>query len=385
MTRLNIDDFINALSTCDPLAISSPPAHSTFNLHVSAPSKRKPSLKELRQQRDILEDKVKRRLCGLKPSGVIEGSRADVVRRITFESELLSRDNLKLRHELSMYRHSFALADQAFTNGKARTYCQLVPQTILEASQHYPWVEAGWRVHFPNGEPSFYFYPFSNQEVNEAVKYWESISLTNSITERIGSVLGWKVFGASLAPSQFGDSFLAHRKFTTRVNCSIQEADTKLKTFDINARPLVVIPPNWHDSKRRTVTTQVLQQCEIDAFVMVTNIPGDVHFRYFHIDLRQAETNENGKRVIRYGGILCDTRANARHRSVEQPLEPVNWANQGGVRLEFTEVDEKTIDVVYHRWSRCENEDQAEQLFIQWAQIASRWAQVFHSPMLLAC
>eukprot|EP00644_Phytophthora_capsici_P009017 jgi/Phyca11/101813/e_gw1.6.553.1 len=347
MAQLNLVDFIDAISTCDPLAISSPSVHSEPNLHLSASSKKKPSLKELRQQRDILEGKVQCRLSGLKLSGLIDGSRADVVRRLVFESELLSQDNLKLRHEILKYHHSFALTDQAFTSGRTETYCHLVPQTILEASQHYPWVEAGWRVHFPNGEPSFYFYPFSNEEVNETVKYWDSISSTNSVTERIGSILGWKVYGAPLAPSQFGDSFLARRKFTTRVNCSIEEADTMLKTFDINSRPLVVIPPNWHDSKRRNATTQVLQQCEIDAFVMITNVRDDVHFRYLHIDLRQADTNENGKRVVRYGGIVCDTRANLRHRSVEEPLEPVEWASEGGVRLEFTEVDEKTIDVVY--------------------------------------
>ncbi|KAG3232487.1 hypothetical protein PI124_g22430 [Phytophthora idaei] len=78
--------------------------------------------------------------------------------------------------------------------------------------------------------------------------------------------------------------------------------------------------------------------------------------------------------------LTGDTEANAQAR---ESAPDVQWVHESGYCIRFTEVNETTIDVTYDRWSQCENEDHAQNLFVVWAQAVSRWSQRVTSSTLI--
>ncbi|KAG6958604.1 hypothetical protein JG688_00010438 [Phytophthora aleatoria] len=150
-----------------------------------------------------------------------------------------------------------------------------------------------------------------------------------------------------------------------------------VSSSDVNSWPLLVTPKGW---TRGEHVTQVLQQLDLNSHVLVTNISGQVHLRYLHLDLRWPRTDENGTQEVLYVAVTGDTEANAQAR---ESAPDVQWVHESGYCIRFTEVNETTIDVTYDRWSQCENEDHAQNLFVVWAQAVSRWSQRVTSSTLI--
>lgn len=105
------------------------------------------------------------------------------------------------------------------------------------------------------------------------------------------------------------------------------------------------MPPNWSQHQRSSVSIQVLQSFAIDAHVMVCNVPGPIHTRYFQLARRQLKLEANGKRSLTVAIVLADSEVNERSRTAEESQPDVNWIDGGGAYMKFTEEDETTIDV----------------------------------------
>ncbi|GMF16675.1 unnamed protein product [Phytophthora lilii] len=112
-----------------------------------------------------------------------------------------------------------------------------------------------------------------------------------------------------------------------------------------------VIPSSDHDPNSLTVyaatnvSIQVLHSFDMDSHVMVCNIPGQVHNRYFQLGCRRVHVAEDGKRSFSSRIALTDSKANARSRAAEGQQPNVKWAGKGGAHMKFTEVDTTTVQV----------------------------------------
>ncbi|POM76482.1 LOW QUALITY PROTEIN: Hypothetical protein PHPALM_6267 [Phytophthora palmivora] len=137
-----------------------------------------------------------------------------------------------------------------------------------------------------------------------------------------------------------------------------------------------------HSGQYGSVSTQVLQQFDVNSHVMVTDIRGQVNVRYLHLDVRWSKIEKNGKRGVSYIAAIADTKANASSRAAESDAN-VQWVHQSGYCIKFTEVNETTIDVAYDRCSQCESEAHAQLLFVDWAQVVCRWSQRMTSSKLI--
>ncbi|ETK86400.1 hypothetical protein L915_08964, partial [Phytophthora nicotianae] len=101
----------------------------------------------------------------------------------------------------------------------------------------------------------------------------------------VGKIFGWNVHPAPLTRNAETGSLVAHVRLTTRVKCSLKDADAMVSSSDVNSWPLVATPAVWTKGEH---VTQVLQQLDMNSLVLVTNIPGKVHFRYLHLVWRRA-------------------------------------------------------------------------------------------------
>ncbi|ETO75183.1 hypothetical protein F444_09188, partial [Phytophthora nicotianae P1976] len=233
-------------------------------------------------------------------------------------------------------------------------------------------------VNFLNEEPSFIFYPFTREDFDSGIEATLALRDINPLIT--GSIFGWNVHHAPLARNAKTGSLVARVTLTTRIRCSLEAANVTLSSSDVNSWPLLITPTGWLREEETSVSTHVLQQLDLNSHLLVTNIPGKVHFRYLHLVRRRARRDETNKREIVYVAVIGDTEANVQAREARPDVRCVR---ESGYCIRFTEVNKTTLDVTYDRSSQCESEKHAQELFVDWAEVACRWLQRITSSKLV--
>ncbi|KAG6617403.1 CCR4-NOT transcription complex subunit 1 [Phytophthora cinnamomi] len=357
---------------------------------------KKGELLQMRLERQLLEQQIKGQLAALNRSSVvqdnptsIERELGDAVHRLILESDTLRTENTELHEKLQQHEHFQSLVNDSALDASmgSEHECNSNGETIDEASKKLrrrPTLvssEDGWRVRYPNGEPSFYFHPFTLSEYQDAVA-----SCTDQVDQIIpltGRLFGWSVHRAPLTRNTGEESFHGRMKLTARVACSLDKADAMIEAENLNSWPLVFVPLNWSPAQRSKVSTQVLQSFDANSHVMVHSIPGRVHTRYFTLVRRRTGVDLNGKRW--FGSMLAikDSQANAKSQAAEEPQPNVKWISQGGICTKFSEVDETTIDVTCENWGQFDCELHAQQVFTHWIEFVCGWSRVMVQSKLL--
>ncbi|OWY92360.1 hypothetical protein PHMEG_00038674, partial [Phytophthora megakarya] len=307
----------------------------------------------------------------------------DSIHRLALESDALRTENSELTKKLHQReRFQSIVQDSAFDIFPVDPEDNSNSPSIYAASKMSPWIssstgyEDGWRVKFQNGEPSFHFHPFSKAEYDAVMKTSDDKFATRRpLAPVVGRMLGWTVHKAPLTRRSTGNALIGHVRLSTRVRCTFDEADASVSLTKLSEWPLLVTPPDWNETHRAKVSIQVLQTFAIDSHVMVVNVPGPFHWRYFQFGRRQLKRQSNGKRLLTCSLKVADSEENARSRTAEEPQPDVKWIDEAGAFMKFTEVDATTVDVTCDTWACCENELHARQFFIRWAQFACRWSQ----------
>eukprot|EP00644_Phytophthora_capsici_P008987 jgi/Phyca11/102077/e_gw1.6.546.1 len=288
--------------------------------------------------------------------------------------------------KLQVLKRTWSLLQEAFIAASGSK--SSVAANLYEASEKSQWVsnlrpnESGWRVFFPNCEPSFYFHPLTREEFETLYQTSMAKLLVRcEHVQPVGKLFGWTVHHAP-SLSGINDNYHACARFTRRDACSLQTLDELVLQSNLEWLPLVVIPPSWNMKRQDVVSSQVLQKFETDAYIMVSNIPGDVHLRYLHLVRRMPRRSLDNRRSIAFTMAIVDTCENARSRAAEDERD-VTWATEGFNTLTITEVDEKTVDVKFEFTAACRDELHVEQLYVYWAQFVCRWSERIFPPKLL--
>ncbi|OWY95786.1 hypothetical protein PHMEG_00034125 [Phytophthora megakarya] len=362
---------------------------------VRVRAKKKKEINQLRSERERLESNMKHQLSLIGPSkdaDVVldqEGRIRVAVRRLTLESEELRQENAKLHHKIQKHVRFWSLSSQALVTIASFSDEDPSRQTLEDARKNCPWLghpDKGWRVHFPNGEPSFFFQPFTKSEFDAAIKHYHE--LTAEWEPRLstaGQLFGWTMSHTPITRRP-DNSFVTCARFTTRICCSLDDLDRLLTTSGIDEWPLLVTPPIWRTDQRTSVNTQVLQEIDLNSHVMVCNIPGKIHKRFFQLTKRQVTVDEvSGKRSIYFVATAADSKSNTQCRDAEELHREVQWILEGGHSIMFTEVNPKTVDIVYDHWAVCESELHGRHLFIRWAHYVTScyWSEKLLIPKLL--
>ncbi|GMF39818.1 unnamed protein product [Phytophthora fragariaefolia] len=258
------------------------------------------------------------------------------------EVAALSSENMSLREAIEQQSRIEAKLQQDAQDflKLLNTEDSLLP---LVASNYHG--EAGWRVHFPNNEPSFYFTPFTRDE-------YDGIFARNDFADRhpctatVGTILGWTIHFTPLTQTAPGvGSFMVRARFTRCVRCSLDESERILPSLDKNL---------WPMNMRYLVLAQ-------------------------HIRQKQSD----GKRADKYSLIIGDSETNACNREVQGPRHDVQWVLEGGICITISEVDESTIDVEFDQWAGCLSESHGRELYIDWIKFPVRLEQCISPTRLL--
>ncbi|KAL4106517.1 hypothetical protein PRIC1_004568 [Phytophthora ramorum] len=350
-------------------------------------------LQQMHQERERLEQQVKQQLAALS-EGVARRANddegiSDEVYQLALESDALRTEALAIRNQLQQYNRCWSLVHEVAVDCGLSSKEPSSSLPVREASNTpksiLPRIEeqSGWRVHFPGGEPSFYYHPFTRGMSDNTMDSCASqLSPTALPGSGVGEFLGWNVRQATLASGLGCQYLVAKARFSKRVQCSLREAFEAMKRERIDSWPVIVTPMNWSSSSS-DVSTIVLQRFDDNTSVLVRSVQGEVNLRYVCLVQRSCWTEREGKRVITYGMVIADSEANKRNRSVETNDGEVEWIPEGGAHLTLTEVNDKTTDVVYDHWGGCQGTLHAQYLFVQWAHYAFRWEQMVVPSRLL--
>ncbi|RLN89322.1 hypothetical protein BBJ28_00016357 [Nothophytophthora sp. Chile5] len=348
---------------------------------------KKHELAQMHAERDRLELQVQQHRTQLHYTATTSGESGSIYEALSqrvLESEALRSQNLALYQRVWEYKRLQSLMLEAsldFGPELKQSQTNLREETKrLQCAPHPLWPHrspSGWRVDFPNGEPPFQFYPFSREEFDAVLKECDDrFGVDPPYMEVVGGLFNWTVHHAPLTYDAKTKSLVAHARFTRRVRLPFDDAVELMIKEDMNALPLLVTPESFGYVQRGHVSSQVLQALDEDAHVLVRNIPGKMHLRYINVARRLPGKETDGKRTFTYALVIADTEANARSRAAEPSQQGVQWVNEGGNYVKFTEVDETTIDIVTDHWASCLSEQHAQHLFIHWAQIPVHWEQM---------
>ncbi|KAG7375808.1 hypothetical protein PHYPSEUDO_015198 [Phytophthora pseudosyringae] len=291
---------------------------SMFRLRVL----KKNEFLQLKTEREQLENQVKKCLAALNEHSMdpktssddtLSRERYHALHRLALESDALRTDNVELIEEIHT-RERFP----SLVRDDALDMLPVAPKgnnssspNVYTSSKMSPWVpsacqhEDGWRVKFQSGEPSSYFHPFSTAEYDAVMKSCDD------------------QFGASRPPLQPRGICSAGRCITHQ----LREDSSITRLPDALGSPLVF---TGRSTKRTRVSIQVLQSFAIDSHVMVCNIPGPVHTRYFQLARRQLKLEPNGMRSLTFAIVLADSDGNARSLVAEEPQPDVKWIDEDG-------------------------------------------------------
>ncbi|KAI9994353.1 hypothetical protein PInf_010959 [Phytophthora infestans] len=281
--------------------------------------------------------------------------------RVTIERAALHRDNLQLQDAIT--RHLEIETKLKRETDQFRRELHQVSKVKATSSQ-LALDSEGWWVHFPNGEPPFFFHPIPEDEYLDKLKQREV-----EFTERhlfisfIDNMFGWSV---DYVPpfQQASGTTIAHARFSKRLRCSLPEACQTLERIDISQWPKIISPRSWGLEQRGDSYCQPLQKFVKQDGVVVWNIPGDVHLRYIAAVQNRVSVLPDGRQMAKHCIMIVDSEANAREAAGSQ--SDVKWVFQGGENCIWTEVDESTVDVVYDQWSECLSEAHGWELYVDW-------------------
>ncbi|KAL4158948.1 hypothetical protein PRNP1_004722 [Phytophthora ramorum] len=360
---------------------------------------RKQELAQIRSERERLEAQVKNYIAAMNSESLSTRTSAQdapgaklrhTVHGLVIESDSLRTEKMELIGKLRQRQHFQSIVQDAGLDGVPTADDDAHPHSVHTASEMSPWAssssrcEGGWRVKFPNGEPSFHFHPFSRAEYDAVMKRIDDeFDARPPPIPVAGQLFGWTVYQAPLARRQEDGAVTGRARLSTRICCSIDQVDAVITPADLAEWPLFVTPPDWSPKLRPSVCIKVLQSLAKDQHVMVCNIPGSVHMRYFQLARREKKLEANGERSLTFSIILADSEGNMRSRVAEGPQPDVKWVGDGGAFLKFTEVSETSVDVKCDSWAFCENETHARHFFIRWVEFACRWSQGITASKLL--
>lgn len=199
---------------------------------------KKQKQKKLVAEHHRLEREMKALVGGMRAAAACSGGSADALRELAAERETLRCQNMALQKEVKRYEKFQKLVLEASQDPIERD-----ESNLLQNDE-----EAGWRVNFDGGEEtSFYFHPFTRDEVDVAMREFESeLESGMPSLSRAGTFFGWEVYSAPLVASASDSTRLVARtRVTKRLKCSLDVHTQMSYTKQKDLSPMIVTPIGW--------------------------------------------------------------------------------------------------------------------------------------------
>ncbi|KAL4106401.1 hypothetical protein PRIC1_004452 [Phytophthora ramorum] len=348
----------------------------------------------MQQEHRRLERELENRIGELRRTGVGRDTEGvpqvqRELQRLVLEHEDLREESVALRQEITQ-RLKFREVVQSATNKLAvESFSPDGSEQASDVTVRYvdsTWLpvqeQAGRWVHFTNGKPSFFFFPFLRHEIDTVLRLHDSKAST--VSEKLilfGKFLGWSVHHGTLLQDKKWhlDRFSkrVERSFDSLLNGMYRNDGTCIWPIMPTARDFEVT------AEIDIQTTQILDDT---SSVIMRSYSGDFHFRYMGVVHRaQIQLQDDGKRVLKFYYVIGDSEANARSRAADTTSQDdVCWiTDERGFSLTLAEVDGASVDVSFDGLACLSSKQSAFTHFIMFGHIVTRWEHLMMFSNLL--
>ncbi|KAL4158878.1 hypothetical protein PRNP1_004652 [Phytophthora ramorum] len=341
----------------------------------------------MQQERRRLERELENRISELRRTGVGRDTEGvpqvqRELQRLVLEREDLREESVALRHEITQ-RLKFRRVVQSATEKLAvENFSPSGSEQASDVTVRYidsTWQpvqeQAGRWVHFTNGKPSFFYFPFSRHEIDTVLRLHDSKASTAS--EKLilfGKFLGWSVYHGTLLQ----DKNWHLDRFSKRVERSF---DSLLNGMYRNDGTCVwpIMPTARDFEVTAEIDIQTTQKLDKNSSVVMRSVSGNLHFRYMGVIHRaQIQLLDDGKRVLKFYYVVGDSKANERSRAADtMSQDDVRWiTDERGFSLTLAEVDGASVDVTLDSLAYLDGTQNAFINFIMLGHMATRWEQL---------
>ncbi|KAG3147528.1 hypothetical protein PC128_g23769, partial [Phytophthora cactorum] len=215
---------------------------------------KKNRLHSMQDELETLEKQFKGQLAHLNSTVSVseEAKLSQAVLRLALESDTLRTENTELHCKLQQHIRLASLAQEGLVDSNTIQGQHVRIGNVYDACEKSPWTsrpdstDSGWRVQFPNGEPSFHFHPFTHDHFDDVIQTCHSVLGEDPpYIKLVGSLFGWKMHSAPLTRRREDELPVTHARFTTRFQCSLDDMNDILPKLGLSAWPLISTPPNW--------------------------------------------------------------------------------------------------------------------------------------------
>ncbi|KAL3669923.1 hypothetical protein V7S43_005297 [Phytophthora oleae] len=358
--------------------------------------KKEAERKNMHDEYRRLDQELEQRLVDLRLRGVCVGNGGlnqvqREMQRLVLEREDLREENVTLRQKITQHQKFLRTIKSARTQVIPRPSetdfgCGPASVTVRCIDSQWQPVEeqAGRRVHFPHGRPSFFFHPFTRQEFDAIIGQHDlkTSSVSSQLTS-MGQHLGWDVYHGLVNNFHGMPRLLGHIRCTKLVERSMDSIMSNMKSDDgVSKWP--IMPTASDVGVSAVINIQTLQHLDDDKYIIVRDYSGAAKLRYMCLVQRSKIQQINGKRVVKFHYVTGDSKATSRTRDTEFATEDeVSWiTEEAGYSLTLVEVSDTLVEVVFDSlW--CHSKDHAQGHFIKFGHIVTRWEQLVTLSNLL--
>jgi hypothetical protein len=347
--------------------------------------------KNMLDEKCRLEIELERRLQKQRCDGVSlgDGDQRDM-QRLVLEREALRDESVALRQEIAkctkfqrvIHGARDKLVPQLDEQG---SHADSINTTVRLVDSIWKPVQeqGGWRVHFPGGDPSFVFHPFSRSEFDTILRRHDAKASAKSTDLKLtGNFLGWSVYHGATMPGNRG--LVGHARCSKRVNRSLDSIMDSMRNDDGSSK-WPVMPTSRDLDATAEISIQTLQELDESSSVIVRSYSGSINCRYMCVVQRSRPQLIDGKRALKFYYLIGDSEANARSRDTEPSAgNDVCWIiEEVGCSLTLVEVDQSTVEVIFDSFAVFETSGQALRHFTKFGRLVMRWEQLVLAPNLL--
>ncbi|EGZ18868.1 hypothetical protein PHYSODRAFT_315374 [Phytophthora sojae] len=349
-------------------------------------NKRAAEKKSMLEEHQQLEQLLEQRLVELRRRGLDTENLPPLQRelqRLVLEHGGLRDENVALRQELSRHLKYLQVIQRAAAHERHSRAIEPIeePSAVTVRCINSQWQviteQAGRRVDFPSGDPSFFFHPFSRQEFNAVLsRHDTNSSARESSLVCAGTFLGWNIYhGAAV---QGNDWIIDHVRCSRRIERSI---DTVLHGMcrEDGTSKWPIMPTSKDQGLNMDISIQTLQTLDDASSVIVRYYSGGAaNYRYMCLVKRSNFDLIDGQRVYKFYYVVADSEANARSRDADPAAQ--YW---GGYSLTLIEADGGAVDAVFNSLGCFKSNQEALGHITMFGRIVTRWEQLTLSSNLL--
>ncbi|DAZ98569.1 TPA: hypothetical protein N0F65_005753 [Lagenidium giganteum] len=290
-------------------------------------------------------------------------------------TETIRRENEALREHFMLHaKYTQVLHEELmaiYDSDKENVFvCDDQDLVSLEAAHGRKELRGQW-IHFTHNEPPFFYLPFPEEACAVMVRqaYEEVRKMQMGFQRKEFRMWETKLFGWTAQRSLVRNernNVVSRVLFRKRYDCGAVNVNEKLDEVRTMSWRLHIVPDMYQRCHRTPIISKVLQSFGDHTFIIVRNTPDPctINIRYLNLVSSIETTTALGQRRSMLTMSVAEDDEHRRIREADGRTDVI-WLTEGYAFVEYTAIDDHTLEVSYGNQVECVSEEQAQYFMLE--------------------